>query len=197
MVGLSGGGPYTLASAHELSDRIKAVGVLGGVAPTVGVDAIGGGAVSIARYAAPALKVIRVPMAMGLTGVLRAARPFANTAIDLYARSSPEGDRELLGRPEFKAMFLDDILNASRKQISAPLADVLLFARHWGFELADVEVPVTWWHGDADHIVPFEHGEHMVKRLPTAELRRLPGQSHLGGLGVGEEVLDTLLAAKR
>ncbi len=34
----------------------------------------------------------------------------------------------------------------------------------------------------------------MVDRLPDAELRVLPGESHLGGLGVGEEILDTLLA---
>ncbi|MCB0971934.1 MAG: hypothetical protein KDA97_10550, partial [Acidimicrobiales bacterium] len=83
-------------------------------------------------------------------------------------------------------------LNGSRKQISAPLADVVLFGRHWGFDLADVSVPVTWWHGDADHIIPFDHGVHAVGRLPVAELRTLPGESHLGGLGVGEEILTTL-----
>ncbi len=106
---------------------------------------------------------------------------------------SPPGDRALLARPEFKAMFLDDLLNGSRKQISAPMSDVLLFSRHWGFELADVQVPVRWWHGDADHIIPYAHGVHMVSRLPNAELRTLPGESHLGGLGFGEEILSTLL----
>jgi pimeloyl-ACP methyl ester carboxylesterase len=55
-------------------------------------------------------------------------------------------------------------------------------------------VPVRWWHGDKDHIVPFEHGVHVVSRLPDAELYTLPGESHLGGLGRGEEILDTLLA---
>ena len=45
---------------------------------------------------------------------------------------SPEGDRRLLGRPEFKAMFLDDLLNGSRKQLAAPFADVVVFARPVG-----------------------------------------------------------------
>ena len=108
-------------------------------------------------------------------------------------RELVHGDRALLERPEFKAMFLDDLLNGSRKQISAPLADVLLFSRPWGFELADVTVPVHWWHGDADHIIPFDHGVHAVTRLPDAELHVLPGESHLGGLGAGEEILVTLL----
>ena len=56
-----------------------------------------------------------------------------------------------------------------------------------------MKVPVHWWHGDADHIIPFEHGVHSVRRLPDAELHVLPGESHLGGLGAGEEILVTLL----
>src|SRR6201994_3956166 len=43
VIGLSGGGPYTLGCAAALPDRVIAVGVLGGVAPTVGADAVGGG----------------------------------------------------------------------------------------------------------------------------------------------------------
>ncbi|WP_078730290.1 alpha/beta fold hydrolase, partial [Mycobacterium tuberculosis] len=106
---------------------------------------------------------------------------------------SPRADRHLLARPEFKAMFLDDLLNGSRKQLAAPFADVIAFARDWGFRLDEVKVPVRWWHGDHDHIVPFSHGEHVVSRLPDAKLLHLPGESHLAGLGRGEEILSTLM----
>src|ERR1700753_1470046 len=44
VVGLSGGGPYALACAAGLPDRVVATAVLGGVAPTRGPDAIRGGA---------------------------------------------------------------------------------------------------------------------------------------------------------
>ena len=193
VVGLSGGGPYALAAGHGLPGRVRAVGVLGGVAPTVGPDAIGGGLVALGKRLSPLIAVGRVPIGVGLTGVIRVVKPLASPALDLFARLSPSGDRALLERPEFKAMFLDDLLNGSRKQISAPLADVLLFSRPWGFDLGDVEVPVHWWHGDADHIIPFEHGVHAVGRLPDAQLHVLAGESHLGGLGAGEEILVTLL----
>ena len=192
VIGLSGGGPYALGVARALPERVVAVGVLGGVAPTVGLDAIDGGLVSIARRLAPAIALARVPLGIGLTGALRLARPLASPAIEVYARLSPEGDRRMLARPEFKAMFLDDLLNGSRKQMSAPFADVLLFSRHWGFEAGDVQVPVRWWHGDADHIIPLAHGQHMVARLPDARLVVQPGESHLGGLAAAEEILHTL-----
>ncbi|MGB7509404.1 MAG: alpha/beta hydrolase, partial [Mycobacterium sp.] len=38
IIGLSGGGPYTLGCAAAMPDRVVAVGVLGGVAPTRGAD---------------------------------------------------------------------------------------------------------------------------------------------------------------
>src|SRR6478735_2272192 len=172
LIGLSGGGPYVLAAGAALPERVHGIGVLGGVAPTRGPDAAPGGPIQLA---------------------IRLARPLAGSALDLYAAVQPAGDRTLLSRPEFKAMFLDDLLNGSRFQTSAPLNDLLLFTRDWGFAVSDVQVPVRWWHGDADHIVPFAHGRHMVERLPDATLHVIDGESHLGGLGIAEQVIGTLM----
>ncbi|MEE2032748.1 alpha/beta fold hydrolase [Rhodococcus chondri] len=193
VVGLSGGGPYTLGAAYAMPERVVAAGVLGGVAPIVGPDAIEGGLLKLGALAAPLLAVAGVPIGAATTAAIRVVRPFASPIIDLYGRLSPEADRRLLARPEFKAMFLDDLLNGSRKQMAAPFADVVVFARDWGFRVPDVKVPVRWWHGDTDHIIPFEHGLHMVDLLPDAEFHHLPGESHLGGLGASEEILTTLL----
>lgn len=193
LIGLSGGAPYALAAAAALPDRVHGVAVLGGVAPTRGVDAIDGGAVQLAVLLAPLLTLARVPLGIAFTQAIRLARPLAGPALDLYARVQPPGDKNLLARPEFKAMFLDDILNGSRFQTSAPINDLVLFTRHWGFDLADVRVPVRWWHGDDDHIVPLRHGRHVVDRLPDAELAVIDGESHLGGLGIAQDVLATLL----
>ena len=193
VIGLSGGGPYALAAGVGLPDRVHGVGVLGGVAPTKGPDAIRGGLVELAPYAAPVLAFTRVPLGYVLAGALRLARPFAGPAIDAYAALQPRGDKELLARPEFRAMFLDDLLNGGRFHVGAPLADIILFTRHWGFEAAEVTVPVRWWHGDNDHIIPHAHGEHMAARLPDCRFQTIAGESHLGGMGVATEVLEQLL----
>ena len=193
VVGLSGGGPYALACAAGLPDRVVDAGVLGGVAPTRGPDAISGGAMNLGVRVAPLLKFGGNPLRIGASLLIQAARPVASPALDVYALLSPRADRHLLARPEFKAMFLDDLLNGSRKQLAAPFNDVMLFARDWGFRLDEVKVPVRWWHGDHDHIIPFAHGEHVVSRLRDAELFHLPEESHLAGLGRGEEILSTLM----
>ena len=193
VIGLSGGGPYTLACAAAMPDRVVAAGVLGGVAPVRGADGISGGVSTLISVAAPVIQIAGAPLRLAASQLIHLIRPVAEPALYAYARISPEADRKLLVRPEFKAMFLDDLLNGSRKQLAAPFADVVVFARDWGFRLDEVKVPVRWWHGDRDHIVPFEHGQHVVSRLPDAQLTHLPGESHLAGLGRAEEILDTML----
>ncbi|MUL48941.1 alpha/beta hydrolase [Mycobacterium sp. CBMA293] len=193
VVGLSGGGPYTLATAAAMPDRVVMAAVLGGVAPLIGEDGISSGLMELAKVVRPVIEVADAPLRWVAGSLIKLVSPFGSPALDLYARISPDGDRNLLSRPEFKAMFLDDLLNGSRKQLAAPFADVVVFARDWGFRLEDIKVPVRWWHGDADHIVPFAHGEHAVARLADAELYTLPGESHLAGLGVAEDILAKIL----
>ena len=77
--------------------------------------------------------------------------------------------------------------------LAALIHDFVLFTRPWGFSVKDIQVPIRWWHGDSDHMVPLSHGEHLVSLIPDAELHVRPGESHLGGLGAAEEVLDTIL----
>lgn len=193
LIGLSGGGPYVLAAGAAMPDRVHGIGVMGGVAPTVGPDAVDGGPIQLAVRLAPLLAATRVPLGVAITQFIRVVRPVAGSFVDLYAAVQPPGDRRLLSRPEFKAMFVDDLLNGSRFQASAPLSDLLLFTRDWGFRLDEVTVPVRWWHGDGDHIVPLRHGQHVVDRLPDATLAVVDGESHLGGLGIAEDVIGTLL----
>jgi pimeloyl-ACP methyl ester carboxylesterase len=194
IIGLSGGGPYALACAYAMPDRIRAVGVLGGVAPTRGPDAVPGGLVGALNRLAPVLPPLRAPLAVGLTCLVRSVRPFAGRALEAYAAMSPEEDRAVLSRPEMRAMFLDDIIGNGRHGMGAPVDDLILFTRHWGFALPDINTPVRWWHGASDSIVPLAHGAHVVKRLGDASLVVRPGESHLGGFDASEEVLGTLFS---
>lgn len=47
--------------------------------------------------------------------------------------------------------------------------DELALAGDWGFDLADIRVPVRLRHGRADRAVPVENGELLAARLPQVE----------------------------
>ena len=193
VIGLSGGGPYALAAGHAFPSRVRVVGVLGGVVPTRGADAVPGGLVGTLSPLAPILPPLRVPLGLSLSALTRLLRPAGSQLLDLYARFSPEGDRRLFARPEVKAMFLDDLIGGARRGLQAPVNDLILFLRPWGFYLRDIRVPVWWWHGDDDHIVPLAQAHQVVPRIPGAGLTTRPGESHLGGLDAATEVLAKLL----
>lgn len=193
VAGLSGGAPYALACAHEMPGRVVAAAVLGGVAPTVGSDAAPGGASGLIRTFAPLVRGARAPLGGMLRGLIHVLTPLADGVLDLFARQMPPGDQRVFEDPGMRGMFKEDLILGGRRNMQAVCLDVALFARDWGFALADVPVPVHLWYGDSDTIVPPEHGEHLAQRLPRAELRIRPGEGHLGGLGAAREVFDAIL----
>jgi pimeloyl-ACP methyl ester carboxylesterase len=192
--GLSGGGPYALACAYYLQDRVLAATILGGVAPSVGTDAAEGGVSRLTRTLAPVVKHLRVPLNGLLLRLIRRLEPHVDRSMNAVARFMPPGDQLVFEDPAIRHMFEDDILLASRDQMQAMLHDVVIFGRDWGFELSKITTPVYLLYGDADNIVPLKHGEHMAGRLPNAELRIREGEGHLGGLGASAEIFDDLLS---
>jgi pimeloyl-ACP methyl ester carboxylesterase len=169
---------------------VAAVAVLDGTVPSVGPEATPGGIVDLARRCSPMLSQLRRPLALLSTGLVAPLIPFAHYAYQAYRRAWPEDDKRLLADPEIEAIFVDDIINLVRGHCQAVVDDARLLGRDWGFRLADVKVPVRWWHGDADPLVPVAGVEASVSRLQDAELTLRSGESHLGGFAKIDDVLE-------
>jgi pimeloyl-ACP methyl ester carboxylesterase len=193
VAGLSGGGPYALACAHEMPERVVAGAILGGVAPSVGPDAAEGGAASVVRPLEPLLRRAQSPLGGFMRGLVRVLEPFADPVTSLFARIMPQGDQRLFEDSDMREMFQQDLILGSRRYMQAIFLDALLFGRPWGFLLADIRVPIHLWYGDSDTIVPVRHGEHLAERIPGAKLRVRGQEGHLGGLGASDEIFDALL----
>jgi len=57
--------------------------------------------------------------------------------------------------------------------------DDLVLTKPWGFDLASIEVPVLYWHGEQDKFVPFSHGVWLAAHIPGVEARLTPDDGHL------------------
>jgi pimeloyl-ACP methyl ester carboxylesterase len=193
VVGLSGGGPYALATGARLDNRVYGVAVLGGVVPTAGEEACEAGPVlGLARRFTGLMPAMVGVGGVTLWALVKATGPAQNHLYATYARLMPVGDREVFATPGMREMFIGDIRQGARHQFRAVLHDAILFGRDWGFRLADMTVPVRWWHGDADPIVPLAAAEMAAGFIPDVEFTVRPGESHLGGFAAAEEVLRTL-----
>jgi pimeloyl-ACP methyl ester carboxylesterase len=190
VVGMSGGGAFALAcgALPPLVDRVATVAILDGTVPSAGPEAFRGGATDIARRFNPVLTQLRRPLAVLSTVLLAPMIPFAHYAYQGYIRMWPEDDRRVLDDPEVEAIFVDDMVNAFRGRCLAMVDDVRLLGQDWGFRLADVKVPVQWWHGESDHVVPLAGVHAAMARLQDAELV-VRAESHLGGFAKIDQVL--------
>jgi pimeloyl-ACP methyl ester carboxylesterase len=197
VVGLSGGGPYALALGAKLRHRVYGVAVLGGVVPTVGPEACEAGPVlGLARRFQPLMPGVVAVGGVGLWAMLKVTGPAQNVLYKAFSRVMPAGDQEVFASEGMKEMFIGDLQNGGRRQFRAALHDATLFGRDWGFLIADVKVPVRWWHGDADPIVPLAAAEVASGYLRDVEFYVRPGESHLGGFAAAHEILDTLAALR-
>jgi len=194
IAGLSGGGPYALACAHHMPRRVVAAGLLGGVAPAVGVDRVDGGVSTLTRTVSPVFARTHAPMGAFMRRLVQLLDPLSEQAINAFASFMPPGDQRVFAEPAIREMFTEDLKRGSRHYMQALFLDAVLFGRHWGFELGAIQSPVHMWYGDSDNIVPLEHGEHMAKRIPRSFFKVRPEEGHLGGLGASYEILDALLS---
>lgn len=70
--------------------------------------------------------------------------------------------------------------------------DAILRADRYA-RLDEIEAPTLVMHGDADALVPYGNGELLARRIPGAELARLPGVGHLPMWEAPEETARLVL----
>jgi pimeloyl-ACP methyl ester carboxylesterase len=189
VLGFSGGGPYALAAAALLDDRVPRAGVVCGLGPMASVDLRRRLWYYAARVAPPASKA-----ALWLLG--RRALRDREAFLDALATDAAPADGPLW-RGEVGRIVHASMVESTRTHGLDPLVrETAIYGRPWGFDLADVEVPVYLWYGKADTLVPPEMGLYLAREVPTAEAHLYPDLGHLSVLDRHERtVVRTLVGA--
>ena len=189
VIGVSAGGRYALAcgAAPVLAGRVAAVGVVAGALPPEwypGDDLVAlaaadrGAAAEAARDAVAAI-------AADVDAAVAAAA----------GRPGPDGG--VLSRPAVRDLFAASYREAFRNGLDGPALDLLLTNSPWGFDLADVAVPVRWWHGTRDWLTSPPDVRRALRSVPDAELTVIRGAGHSVGVDIGADVLGRLAADLR
>lgn len=178
MLGVSGGGPATLACAVELADRLSAVTIVCGLGP-VAEPRLRQGMPWPARFSFGLAH--RVPFVAGilfgrLIGPLLKRTP--ELTLWLLTIAAPAADRRFLERPAIRRRFSDSLREAFRQGGRGAASELILLARTWPFQLARIEIPLELWHGRKDATVPFGHAEHLASRLAAVTCRYFTDEGH-------------------
>jgi pimeloyl-ACP methyl ester carboxylesterase len=192
-VGWSGGGPRALACAALLADRCRAAATVAGVAPydAPGLDWFAGMAEeNHAEYHAAEAgpEVYEAYVVEHLLPMLTATPEQVETG---FGGLVTPVDAAVL-----TAGFADWISRTfNRAAAQGPVGvrdDGLAAVSPWGFELADIRVPVAVWQGRQDAMVPFEHGAWLAAHVPGAVPHLLEEEGHLSLVMRLDAVLEDL-----
>jgi pimeloyl-ACP methyl ester carboxylesterase len=177
VVGWSGGGPYAMACAHWLPDRIRSVGLVSAPAPLVGAPA----ADYLRRFDRNAARAAgRAPWMIRLA-LWHWGRPQRRDPEGFFERSvaaMSAADQQVLAQPELRGRMIANSAELYRQGGRGLYDEALVLARPWGFELADIRAPVSIWHGARDDTVPLSMADYMARAIPRARARFYHDEGH-------------------
>ncbi len=178
VVGVSGGGPYALACAWKIPERLKAAGVVCGLGPVIEPWAtrdMQWNRRLVFRLARLAPWLLRMIYA-GVIDQLIRRRPAV--ILSLLTRTPVLPDRRVLDRLDVRIALLASIQEAVRSGPRGILYELSLYTHEWDFRPEEIVMTVDLWHGEADPIVPVVHARALVERLPRVRPRILAEEGH-------------------
>lgn len=195
VLGYSGGGPFSLATAAALGDRVASLAIVSGMGPLYGAAAEAQLS-AMQRMRRWAIGHASPLVRLGAWRVDRQVKRDVARFLAGRLEASPLADRVHMERPEIRAVMQQDLLEAYRQGGAATAHEVALLARPWARDLGEVTQPTQLWHGSEDAVVPLWLAEATVELVPHARRRFLSGLGHLLLLDHMDAILGQLLAAR-
>jgi pimeloyl-ACP methyl ester carboxylesterase len=183
VTGGSGGGPHSLAVTARLTDRVVRCRCVVGVAPygAQGLDFFAGMAemnVTEFGWALDGEDVLVPNIEREHAGFVE--RVAADPASMLGDYEVDAVDQAVMARDDMAAMLREFGAELGRGGYWGWVDDDLAFTRPWGFELAEIAVPVEIRYGARDTLVPAAHGEWLAAHVPGATAVVEHDEGHLG-----------------
>lgn len=190
VIGYSGGGPYAVACAARLGDRLTGTAVCAGMGEIGTIATIADFESTDRRLLTMAAKRPRLARAL-LDLAAMAATWSPKLAVRSFLKQLSPSDRDVVATFGSPADAMRSFTQAFQEGAHGVAADYRALGRAWGIDLAEVTAPVSVWHGSADTMVPLRHSQELVARLPDATLTVWAGEGHLATVTHIGEVLDT------
>lgn len=187
VVGVSGGGPFALACAHELPERLKVAAVVSGIGPlslpgsTRDMIAPNRFMLTLGRVS-PGLAGLVLPL------MIRSSLPSMEKHVQNGTSPSPDIS------PEAFAVIAADQSEVVRAGGKGIAFDMKAIWKSWGFRFEDIRTKVYLWHGEADNLAPASLAHYIAGCISDCEAVFFPGEGHADTLiKHGSEIFAKLI----
>lgn len=196
VVGRSGGGPHALACAAVLPKRVTRAAALVTLAPKVGPGGMGAdwfkgmSPGNVDEYSRASIGIHKIEDGLKARSSTIFADP--DTLISNLLQEAQHADARVISDAGIRRLLRDNYQEALRGSAYGWIDDAMAFSRDWGFDPAEITVPVLLWHGKDDVFSPVEHARWLNDYIPTAELRLETGKAHFDAMPALPDLLPWL-----
>ena len=189
VLGVSGGGPFALATARQLGHRVTGLALCGSLAPWIDRRILPGN-YRIALWAnyscRPLLKMVNLALYCG-------ARRTPGLLIRTIALKLSPADKRILKEATTKEILRASLSAAAAQGPRYGDEELAIFGSNWSSLLTDLSSPIDIWHGSADHVVPVAMAHQLKAGLPQATLHIIPAAGHFSlPIEHAEKIFDCL-----
>ena len=193
IAGHSGGGPYAVACASVLPERVTGAAILSGAGPvgapgaTKGMSTVNRAGFTFGRY---------IPWSLWQVIIWQAYHQRCNdpaAAMDRDSGHRPRADEEQIIRPEVREACLSSELEAFRHGLRGLAWDARLLTRSWGIPLEEIRSPVHLWYGTMDNLTTVATARYLAGKISGSSITICKGEAHLLLFPHWEEILFQLI----
>lgn len=177
-LGVSGGGPYALATARWLPERLTRADILCGAVPLAHFPDR-----SEMMWPYRTLLTIRPRVPWLLPAILKASHhlsqcPAEKPPMSWILQCTAEADREMiLSKGTFQ-----DLTRSFREGLTQGARGVQrdgdIYTEDWQLDFENITRPVGLWHGGDDKNIPFSMVQTYADWIPTVERHYFEGEGH-------------------
>ncbi len=181
--GMSAGGPYALACAHLIPERLTACALVSAVPPP-----------EIAKRAGPRLRRLAWWAAQRFPNYLRRrlkqfrpdGQPNEHMVRERMLRVSQwlgGQDEVLMQIPEMRSVLARTMVETARQGASANRDEIERLVRPWGFDVRDIKLDKVFiWHGDQDRIMPVGPARVLARNMDRSRSVFFADEGHFSVL---------------
>lgn len=177
LVGWSGGGPYVLASALHIPERLLSATVVCGAPPLTFLGYkhmfwIYRMLITL-RHAFPPL----LHLVLRIGQWASSGRP-DRAPLKWFLSMLGKADRAALSRPEIFEAVRGGMMEALRRGPKYVIADADIYLSEWGFEVGSINYPVHFWHGKEDRNIAWQYSEKLAAIMPHTTTHWFEHEGH-------------------
>jgi len=194
-MGVSGGGPYSLACAASLPERVRAASIISGAPPLRDFPDR-----SELMFPYRALLAMRPAAALLMPPLLPAIRAISQQDPDhiplrwVLGWLSDVDRRAVASRPGLFRVLTESFHEGVAQGVPPVVADADIYTHDWEIDYHAIETPVDFWHGALDHNLPLSMVKELADRIPSARVHWIADEGHYSlPLNRDGEILDSLL----